>query len=231
MKKPYLVISLSRREVYGGFAYLAFQILLLPVLLVEGNEMLTRPLSEARLNFAFFAINYLSIFLIFRRMISISADRIWMHHGRFWKYALLGLLGYAVCTKGYTTLVSLFYPGFVNANDESIFLMAGQDFSLMILGTVLLVPMVEECLYRGLIFGRIYPRSRVTAYIVSMAAFSLIHVLGYAGYVPALDLLLSFVQYLPAGFFLAWAYASTGTVFAPVLIHALVNAYGIFGMR
>ena len=231
MKKSCLVIPLSSREVYGGFAYLAFQILLLPVILVEGNAMLPRPLSEVRLNFAFFAVNYLSIFLIFRRMISISASRIWQNQGRFWKYTLLGLLGYALCTKGYTTLVSLLYPGFVNANDESIFLMAGQDLSLMILGTVLLVPMVEECLYRGLIFGRIYPRNRASAYIVSMVAFSMIHVLGYAGYVPALDLVLSFIQYLPAGFFLAWAYASTGTVFAPVLIHALVNAYGIFGMR
>ena len=64
-----------------------------------------------------------------------------------------------------------------------------------------------------------------------MTAFALIHVMGYAGLMPAGDLVLSFLQYLPAGFFLAWAYASTGTVFSPVLIHALVNAYGIYVLR
>ena len=47
----------------------------------------------------------------------------------------------------------------------------------------------------------------------------------------ALTLLLCFLQYLPAGYCLAWCYANTGTIVTPILMHMIVNAYGISAMR
>jgi len=101
----------------------------------------------------------------------------------------------------------------------------------MFLGTVILVPSVEECLYRGLIFRNLYGNNKWAAYAVSIAAFAGIHILGYIGvYAPA-QLLIAILQYLPAGIWLAWSYVKGNTIFVPIFIHAAVNFITINGFR
>ena len=109
-------------------------------------------------------------------------------------------------------------------------MLRGSSF-LMTLGTVVLVPPVEECLYRGLIFRRLYGVNKWAAYIVSIVVFALIHIIGYIGSYSPLELCMAVLQYLPAGLCLAWAYTKGGTIFAPIFIHAFVNAVGIYRMR
>ena len=101
----------------------------------------------------------------------------------------------------------------------------------MIISTVILVPPVEECLFRGVIFRNLYGKSRLTAYIVSILAFAVIHIIGYIGKYSAIELVMAFLQYLPAGLCLAWAYTKADTIFAPIVIHALVNAVSIGLLR
>ena len=90
---------------------------------------------------------------------------------------------------------------------------------------------VEECFYRGLIFRPLYGRSPWAAYLLSMAAFSLAHIVGYWGSYSLWEMVVCFLQYLPAGLCLAWSYTKSDTIFAPIVIHALVNAWGIWQMR
>jgi membrane protease YdiL (CAAX protease family) len=101
----------------------------------------------------------------------------------------------------------------------------------MLIGVVFLVPVTEEMLYRGLIFRELLHTSKAAAYLVSMAAFAAIHVLGYIGSYDIGRLVLCFIQYLPAGLCLAWAYAKSDSLFAPVLIRALINAYTVSKLR
>ena len=88
---------------------------------------------------------------------------------------------------------------------------------------VILVPLVEEVLYRGLIFRNLYRSSQVAAYLVSMAAFAAIHVLAYIGSESVTTLVLCFLQYLPAGLCLAYAYRKSDTILAPILMHIAIN--------
>ena len=97
--------------------------------------------------------------------------------------------------------------------------------------TVLLVPITEELLYRGIFFGGLYNRSRIGAFILSTAVFSLVHVAAYAGTVPPLTMFLCFLQYIPAGIALAWAWTRSGSILSPILMHMVINAIGIFAMR
>ena len=93
------------------------------------------------------------------------------------------------------------------------------------------VPIAEECFYRGLIFRNLYDKSPFLAYAVSMVIFSLAHVLGYVGMEDLGTLALCFLQYLPAAFALAWSYRRSGSIFAPILIHMVVNQTGMLLMR
>ena len=221
----------SEQEIILGWVYFFFQLLVLPSLLVWGNTRAGRPFSEAELNFTFFAINFAAVVWIFRRFLGSSFRQVRVHPAYFCQAVILGLAAYLACSKGMNWLLARIAPGFSNANDTSIAALIRGNFTLTVIGTILLVPPVEECFYRGLIFRPLYGKSPWAAYLVSMAAFSLAHIVGYLGSYSLWEMVVCFLQYLPAGLCLAWSYTKSDTIFAPIVIHALVNAWGIWQMR
>lgn len=228
MKKNRICSSApTGQETVGGFAYLAFQLLVLPTLLQWCSRQLTTPLSSAELNFVFYIINFIAMLLIFHDFLGRNARQATSHPGNFCEALILGIVAYYACNWATTWLVRLLVPGFTNYNDEAISLMAGSSRFLMIIGTVILVPPVEECLYRGLIFRSLYNKAPWAAYLVSMLAFAVIHILGYIGKYSPLELVMALLQYLPAGLCLAWSYVRGDSIFAPIFIHAAINAYSI----
>ena len=223
--------SLSRQEALWGWIYLIFQMTVLPTLLTQGNQTLPHPLNSSELNFLFFLLNFLAVAYLFRGFLKSSWSGVSRKPGRFWAVVALGFLGYLVASFLYQGFVACVEPGYVNLNDQGIGVMAGRQFLLMTIGTVILVPPVEECFYRGLIFGNLCRRNAFLAYTLSASLFSLIHIMGFLTAYSGMELLLSFFQYIPAGLILAYAYQRSGTIFAPIFIHALVNLRGIWLMR
>ena len=223
--------QLSRNEVIAGWSYYAFSMLALPIVLSYVNALLPQPLTEARLNFVYYVANFTAVLLIFRRFLKLNLQIAVRRLFPVLWYALLGYLGYSALTSILTTLIRTIVPGFANVNDMSIAAMAGKELTLMAIGTVFLVPVAEEMFYRGLMLRHLAGKSRILAYCVSMGVFALVHVVGYIGVYEPLTLLLCFIQYLPAGYCLAWCYANTGTIVTPIVMHMIVNAYGLANLR
>ena len=232
MKKSHNIGTyLSSRETVAGFLYLAFQMLFLPGLLVWCNNQLAQPVSSAELNFVFYLVNFMAMLLIFHDYLGRSASQVGQHPIYVAEGVILGFVGYYVMNWLTTWVMQQFFPGFSNYNDEAIAAMSRGNYFLMFVGTVILVPPFEECIYRGLIFRNLYGKSKWAAYTVSILAFAVIHILGYIGRYSAWELLIAVAQYLPAGLCLAWSYARTDTIFAPILIHAAINFIGISSLR
>jgi len=126
--------------------------------------------------------------------------------------------------------VAWLMPGFANRNNDAVLAMFRESRYLMFIGTVVLVPPFEECLFRGLIFRSLYGKQHWLAYTVSILAFAAVHILGYLGMYSPLEILVAIAQYVPAGLCLAWSYAKAGNIFAPILIHATVNYITINGI-
>lgn len=221
----------THNEVIGGWIYFAFELLALPWILRTVNGFLPRHLSESELNFTFYLINFLSILWIFHDYLGRNMSHVKNHPAYFCQALVLGLAAYWSCNWLMGQVITHIDPAFVNPNDAAISGMTSSNFFLMAVGTIVLVPPVEECLFRGLIFRGLYGKSRILAYAVSIAAFAAVHITGYIGAYSIWELLLSFLQYLPAGLCLAWAYAKSDTIFAPIIIHAAINAIGIFNLR
>ncbi len=221
----------STASIVWGSVYLAFQFLLLPELLHFLNGMLPTPLANSRLNLCYYAINFLAATLIFRKYLGNHLSSL----GRNWweclKALILGYVFYYVTSYAVSWCLPRLIPGFANVNDSAIAAMAGNDFWVIALGTVILVPVAEELFFRGLIYGSLYQHSRFWAYLVSCLAFSAIHVLGYIGTANPLVLIGCFLQYLPAGLCLAWSFQESGSIFVPIAIHTLINAISIFALR
>ena len=231
MKNKTLTISTTKQETILGWIYLAFQLLFLPGLLTWVNGHLGHALTEAELNFTFFTVNFIAVLLIFNKYLSRSFTQVLQHPAYFCQAVILGFVAYYACSWCLNHLFDWIAPGYTNANDASIAALSRGNFFLMAIGTIVLVPPVEECFYRGLIFRNLYSVSRVGAYIVSMAVFSFIHIIGYIHSYTPWQLILCFLQYMPAGLCLAWSYTKSDTIFAPIVIHALVNATAIGFLR
>ena len=152
----------------------------------------------------------------------IAANQAVRHPAYLCQAVILGLAAYYACMLVTDRVIGLLVPGFSNYNDSAIATMGQDSRLLVIIGTVL-VPTVEECVFRGLIFRNLYGKSHWCAYIVSMLAFALIHILGYVRQYTPLEILMAVLQYLPAGLCLAWSYTKADTIFAPIAIHATVN--------
>ena len=221
----------SSRETVSGFCYLAFQLLLLPSLLYFINGNLSQPLKEAELNFVYYLTNFIAMLVIFHDFLSRSLSQAFQHPIVLCEAVILGFVAYYACFHVSDRLVSLLVPSFSNYNDEAIFEMSRGNSFLMLIGTVILVPPFEECLFRGLIFRSLYGKSRWVAYTVSILAFAMVHILGFWGSYSPLEILFAVLQYLPAGLCLAWSYAKAGNIFAPILIHAAVNYITVNGLR
>lgn len=229
MKK--LSVNFTKTELILGWIYMVLQLLPLPLLFTLCNMLLGSPMNMAELNFCFFCMNFLCVTIIFRKYLLGNLKTFFSRIWRSLSAAGIGFVGYWAASFAVSTIILLIYPDFSNVNDDTIGGMVQENFALMAIGTVVLVPITEELLFRGLIFRGIYNRSRFWAYAVSAIAFSLPHVLGYIGMYDPLLLLLCFIQYLPAGLCLGWAYARADSIFAPVLMHMIINLIGILAMR
>ena len=226
-----LSIPMTRTEVCFGWIYFLIQLFLLPSLLVMGNQFFGQPLTVAALNFLMFAINFLVVTVLFHRFLLESADTALKVPVRCLQSAFLGLLMYYLGNMIVGRFIFAVDPDFANVNDANISALTQEQSTLMAIGTVLLVPPVEEVFYRGLIFRGLHSKSRIAAYIVSTLVFSTVHILGYIGVSDWSTLVLCFLQYVPAGIALAWAYERADSVWAPILMHITVNQIGILSMR
>jgi len=223
--------KLTPNESVFGLIYYLLQLLVIPAILLVVNMMLPNPYPDAIVNFVLFAMNFLAVILIFRKFVAANFRILKGYPWHVLRHAGIGFLIYMAGNTLFGLLVTWLVPDFANINDAIIMEMVQDNYALMTIGTVLLVPIVEECFYRGLIFRTIYDRRPVLAYVVSMVIFSLAHVLGYVGMEDFTTLGLCFLQYLPAGFALAWCYRRSGSIFAPILVHMVVNQTGMLFTR
>ena len=224
-----LPVTPTRGESILAMVYLALELLVIPSVLLIANMLLPQPLNDARLNLVFFALNFVSVGLILRKF--IGKTLIATQPGNLLGSALKGLLMYWSLSYLVVLFIMLIDPNFANINDATVADMVKADFLVSVIGTVILAPPCEELLFRGVIFGSLYNRRPVIAYALSALCFSAVHLVGYIGVYPWGTLALCFLQYLPAGIALAWAYVRSGSVLAPIIMHTVVNAMGVALMR
>lgn len=218
---------MNRGAKIAGWIYLPIHVVLLPVflgsilLLVSGKMP-----SEVACNIWYYAIGL--VFTLFamwkflRRSYENMLDRL--------TYSLaMILVAYAVdavlslvLQLGMSLFGELPLP-----NNDAVLNLAGQDYRRMIAVAVIMAPIVEECLFRGVIFGSIRQKSRFWAYLVSVLLFSLYHVWQYALVYAEPRYLLSALQYVPVSVALAYCYDRTQSIWPPVFFHMFINALSL----
>lgn len=93
---------------------------------------------------------------------------------------------------------------------------------------LVLIPVVEETLYRGLFFGQLRGYSRTLAMWVSILFYTLAHVWRYALEVGDILYLLPLALLsLPMSIALTWCYDNGGSVWSCVVLHGALNGLSL----
>ncbi len=224
-------ISTNRIENMLGYCYLAFYQILLPSLIGTVAYLAGTPISPSLLNIIFFLINFTAVALIFRRFLWQSLLAVKGNIKKTLISIVIGLVIYFAAGFFFGLIAPWIDPNFSNVNDDAILDMTKEYGAVLSFCIVFLVPVVEETMFRGLIFRHLYQKNKLIGYCVSIAVFSLIHVVGYIGTTDFTTLLLCFIQYIPAGYALAGVYEQTGNICAPIVTHMTINLIGLLLSR
>lgn len=120
-------------------------------------------------------------------------------------------------------------PLLMNIRSEQLAEAAGSAPIPIMLSVVLLMPIAEELIFRGVILGQLYEKNGILAVTASTVLFLLFHTVPYIALSgDSTYLCLYAFQYIPLGLFLCWLYIGTDSIFAPMVLHILYNAILLF---
>ena len=216
-------MTLTREETVSGWIWMAVQFLLLG----SAVTALAAPLGLMKINFLYHLISACATALIFRRFLSGSIRTFRQETRRVLLTAAACLGVYYLLSTALGAVIFAVDASFSNVNDNTVTGFLRSDPVLTSAATIVLAPISEELLFRGLVFYRARRLGKWAAYVISVAAFAAIHIMGYVGSFSAPRLLLCVLQYIPAGIVLAAGMDATGSIITPMLIHACINAVAV----
>lgn len=100
------------------------------------------------------------------------------------------------------------------------------NFPVMLFQTVIIAPILEEMLFRGLIFNTLRQKNMISAHIISAFLFGLLHVYSY---ILAGDMSewIKLIPYMMVGLSFSVVYEKRQTIFAPIILHAVKNLIAV----
>ena len=217
--------GLSTAEQVAGFCYLPFYVVLLALAIQWLSGLLGLNLTEVQVNACFFVVNCIVIWVIFHNFLLRSFRAL-----RFWELVQALILGFCLYYAGnfiFSWITNLLGLTIVSYNDMTIQSLMADNYWVMAVCSVIVAPLVEETLVRGLLFGVIHRQSRMAAYVVTIVFFAAIHVWQYLLAYDISSVLLAALQYIPAGIALGWTYEKCNTIWGPIFLHMAINAISV----
>lgn len=214
---------MSRGATMAGLVYFPIHVFLLPFILPK-ILMGAGLQDEGTINLIYYTISACVMLVIYfsflREHYDVLLDRL-----GFCIISLFLALGLDyVLSYGANTLVFAIAGGGENPNDAAISEIVLQSSGAIRAAGIFLAPIVEELLFRGVVFGALREKNRGAAYAMSMLMFALYHVWPYAAVGGDWTLIVYVLQYLPVSFVLCWIYERCGSIWMPIGFHMLINA-------
>ena len=231
LNTPGFTDRMTRGELIAAAIYLPIHVVGIPfgISWLAGALPWLYTLSNTQLNVICYGLGLAFVLIGLRGWLRRSFDAALDAKGRFLAAVLGGYafnIGLSFIISGLLLLFQLELGS--SPNTEAVMAGSGGQTMQMAALIVFMAPMVEEPLFRGLLFGCIRPRSRVLAYAVSALAFALYHVWQYIYVSGDFSLLVYCLSYLPASFALAWAYERGGGIWSSIALHAVMNALSVY---
>lgn len=176
---------------------------------------------------------FIALAVLYRDFFRRSVDTLALLPASIWLKPLLSIvLNTVICTVLNDLLLFYEAPYFIYTgwgpslwNIQAAIISTSVPLWLMGLIVVVVLPVVEELLFRGVIFGSIYPKSVFWSFVLSIGLFAMFQTQLFTGFMDdSMYFAIYFFQFVPMGLFLCWLYRSTNSIFSPILMHMLSNA-------
>ena len=231
MKKAKFRHPMNKVETIVGWVYVFVHIFAMPYIVSALNVFvfphLGFQLNSTWLNLLYYAIGFVFLLGFLFHFLRESFGDMWNNFMATVVAVLIGYVVYIFLSAAVNFAISFFLPSTVNPNSEAVNTITRINPKKMLVIGVLLAPVVEETLFRGVVFGSLRGKNAFAAYLVSCLLFSVYHLWSYFLDGGSLWDLLYLLQYVPAGLVLGWCYEQSGTIWAPVFLHMLINYVSI----
>ena len=206
--------------------YFFLYLLLIPVLLAFAAE------SSAffqKNSMAFYGLAGLLTLLIFfgvkRKMLREDFTKFRERFGKNLRVIILAQLIIFLCNIPINLV--LMKIGIHNQNQNMLGDLAeGGYLWFLVFLALFFAPVVEELVFRNILFNRIYGKSPVLAYIISILSFSMLHgAAALRGGKP--QDFIAILSYVPLSFFLCRLYATRKSMAFPIALHFLNNSIAV----
>ena len=218
--------QLTRAEMGRGWVFFALYVLLFPWIMGWVQRSFDGALPVAEANVVYYLLSATLVFLVFWTFLKHGFHLLldWLPENLF--AFVTGLAGAGILRF----LVSLIPLPVENPNAiryPEQFALAPPATAVIL---VVLMPIVEEPLFRGLLFGTARRYSRALGYVLSTLVYAVYCVWQFAYAYGQVDLryLLLAVEYLPMGLALTWCYDNGGSIWSPIALHAAINAFTLY---
>ena len=221
--------EMTKQEIFSALFYLPFHIILIP--LIIGRLMSEGWLNEADANVLCYVIGIVYLLIFEFKFLKREFYKLWDNPlGAVWQILVcyFAMLAMNMIVAGIISGIEYITSTTVtvsNQNNEAIVEMAGEATGKTKVIAIYLAPIVEEILFRGGIFCSLHKRNRTAAYIISILAFSVYHVWGYAADDPSYWLYI--IQYIPASYVLCRCYEKTDSIWGSIFLHMFINGVAL----
>lgn len=217
---------MTKLQRVGGYIYLPLHILILPIFVGMLGVFFPNEIGDLSANMIYFGIGFLFMILFERKYLRNAFDKLLDNKWRNIIALIIAFVIYFVFSLLVNSLllITLGDEMLSNPNNEEIGQIAEGNFGAIVGLAVFIGPVVEEVLFRGVVFGSLREKHRTVAFVVSIVLFGLCHVWQYA--VASMDpmVLVFAIQYFAVGYALAWLYENTGCIWMPIFMHMIINA-------
>ncbi len=222
---------MSKRESVTGWIYVFMHIFglvfLLNFLNIHVFPHMGFVLDSVTMNLVYYAFGFLFLLVTMFQFWRKSFADLCSNLVRTVVVVIVGYFAYMLLTYIVMLFLSEVLENTTNPNSAQVNEAARLNRNTMLAISVFLGPIVEETLFRGVVFGTLRRKSRILAYVVSSLLFAIYHLWQYmlGGVEPTFFLYL--LQYLPAGIVLGACYEQAGSVWCPVFLHMAINFVSI----
>lgn len=218
--------QLTRVECVWGWIFFALYLVLFPILMGLVQRSFDGALPVAETNVVYYLLCVALVCLVFWGYLKDG-----FHLLLDWLPENLFAFGTGLIAAGvlHFLVIRLPYP-VENPNSLNY----AEQFALSPAATlvilVVLMPIVEELLFRGLLFSTARGYSRAVAYVLSTLVYAVYCVWQFVYAFGRADFryLLLAIQYLPMSLALAWSYDRGGSIWTPIVLHGVINAFSLF---
>lgn len=228
------VTHMTSYEKIAGALLFVLYIIIMPMVASAFFGLIEGAFSTALSAYTRSAIYYYGFLIltivVFHRFLGYTSEHLTTNVGHSLQTMLTGLVLFYGLNQVFHHVMELFGQNYSNLINSAVFSQVEAPTPLGWLIIVLVVPFVEEVLFRGWVFGLLKGKNRFLAYGVSICLYALMTAWAFcynAVVYQDFSYFFPLLQVAISGWALAWVYDRTGTLWTAIGLHALINFFAM----